>query len=447
VRRFFPNDLPYAMQLSAQLASSLASVLLVVPMFYLGRELFDRRVAFWGALLFQCLPSSGRVMADGLSEPLFLLFAAAALALAALALRRGWAVGFGLSGIAAGLAYLTRPEGLLLPVVASGVLLGMQAFARWRRPWLTTLKCGACLTVAVLAVSLPYMHLIGGITQKRGPNLIFGTPRSGDDWKAPDMTEPQSAVTVSPAPLAMWWTGDEKAWTGRTYWAVLALRDVLVKGFFFVLWLPALAGLYWFRDRFRETPAAWLLLALSGLFAAGLYLLALKAGYLSDRHTLLILMCGVFWVAAPFEAVGRKLAALVAGPVRRPWNDGRVWAAAMLLPLLAPPLWRTLEPLHADRAGFRTAGYWLAKNVPADEAVFDPYGWAGYYAGHSDDNYLGDLTKFRYVVLETANGSHSHLPTVPLAETLAKGGTLLYVCPATRGKGAGEVRIYSLRAP
>src|SRR5262249_41873879 len=55
VRHFVPDDLPRAMQWTAQLVSCLAGVLLVVPMYWLGCELFDRRVGFWAALLFQCL--------------------------------------------------------------------------------------------------------------------------------------------------------------------------------------------------------------------------------------------------------------------------------------------------------------------------------------------------------------------------------------------------------
>src|SRR5262249_45727200 len=110
VRQYLGGDLAAAMQLSAQLASALASVLLVVPMFYLGRELFDRRVAFWATLLFQCLPAGGRVMADGLSDSLFLLWAATGLVFAARALRTGSLPGFALAGLATGLAYLTRPE-------------------------------------------------------------------------------------------------------------------------------------------------------------------------------------------------------------------------------------------------------------------------------------------------------------------------------------------------
>src|SRR6516164_7141219 len=103
VRHFMPDDLPRAWQFSAQLASALASVLLVVPMFYLGRELFDRRAAFWACVLFQCLPSSGKVMSDGLSDTLFLLFACAGLWLAALSLRRRSKWLFALTGLAGGL--------------------------------------------------------------------------------------------------------------------------------------------------------------------------------------------------------------------------------------------------------------------------------------------------------------------------------------------------------
>ena len=88
VRHFLPDDLPHAWQLSAQLVSALASVLLLVPMYFFGREVFDRRIAFWSCVLFQCLPTSGKIMSDALSDTLFLLFACSGLWLASLALRR-----------------------------------------------------------------------------------------------------------------------------------------------------------------------------------------------------------------------------------------------------------------------------------------------------------------------------------------------------------------------
>src|SRR5439155_3250459 len=77
---------PEAMSFSAQLASNIAAVLLVIPMFYLGKLLFHRAAGFGAAALFQCLPVSGHILSDGLSEALFLLLASAALALSVLAM-------------------------------------------------------------------------------------------------------------------------------------------------------------------------------------------------------------------------------------------------------------------------------------------------------------------------------------------------------------------------
>src|SRR5262249_37870025 len=158
VRAWAPDDLPRSMQLAAQLVSSLASVLLVVPMFYLGRELFDRRVAFWGTLLFQLLPATGRLLPDGLSEPVFLLLASPALLFVCYGLRTGRLVWFVLAGVLAGLAYLTRTEGLLIVLVAGLVLLGLQGSRRWRRSWVQTGRNGLGLGVSCV-FAVPFMLL------------------------------------------------------------------------------------------------------------------------------------------------------------------------------------------------------------------------------------------------------------------------------------------------
>ena len=77
--RLFVHDEMAALRLSGQLASNLAGVLLVVPMFFLGAELFNRRVGFWAAAIFQCLPVGLRATADILSEAVFLWWVALAL--------------------------------------------------------------------------------------------------------------------------------------------------------------------------------------------------------------------------------------------------------------------------------------------------------------------------------------------------------------------------------
>src|SRR5262249_29148884 len=148
------------------LTSSLAGVLLVIPMFYLGRELFNRSAGFWGALLFQCLPVSSRILSDGLSEATFLFFSTTALLLAVRALRTNSAVRLSLCGALAGLAYLTRPEGALLIAAAGLVLLSKQLYADWRQSWRRMLLCGASLAIGTLATGGFYPYHTGHFTLK-----------------------------------------------------------------------------------------------------------------------------------------------------------------------------------------------------------------------------------------------------------------------------------------
>ena len=154
------------MQYSAQVASTLAGLLLIFPMFYLGKQLFNRQVGFWSALLFQCLPVGSRALSDGLTEALFFLFIATGLLLALQAFRSGSALCCGLIGLCSGLAYLTRPEGAMLLVATGLVLLSVRSVgeAAWTRR--QRLRCLASLGTVALTVSIPYMACIGGVTKK-----------------------------------------------------------------------------------------------------------------------------------------------------------------------------------------------------------------------------------------------------------------------------------------
>src|SRR5439155_3079298 len=96
VRQLVGGSEVTVMQLSAQLASGLAGIFLVIPMLFLGKELFDRKVGFWASAIFQCLPVGARVMSDALSESLFLLMSTTALFLAVRAFRSGSWPQFGL---------------------------------------------------------------------------------------------------------------------------------------------------------------------------------------------------------------------------------------------------------------------------------------------------------------------------------------------------------------
>src|SRR4029077_20577034 len=106
---------PYDRQTAAQAAAARALVLAVVPIYLLARDLFDDdTTALLGTALVLVNPIIADIAVNVLSETTFLLFWTWGLWASVRFLREGrfrWlppAIGFG------ALAYLTRPEGLLL---------------------------------------------------------------------------------------------------------------------------------------------------------------------------------------------------------------------------------------------------------------------------------------------------------------------------------------------
>jgi hypothetical protein len=466
VRHFLGGTTPATMQLSAQLASSLAGLLLVIPMFYLGRALFDRGVGFWAAAVFQCLPVTTRVMGDGLSDPTFLLIAATTLLLAVRALRTGRALDFAWCGLGTGLAYLTRPEGAVLGAATGLVLLGAQAVRIWRRPWRQTLICGSCLTLTALAVGGPYAVTIGCFTRKTSFQRMSGNSSyqsyEGETRLTPNQ-EPQLLGGVPPgrpmlaSTLAAWSLDyNQKTPSGRFLWGMKALITEMAKTFLYIGWLPTLLGLVWFRDRFRVVPGAWVLLLVCLVQLLALVRLTVIMGYISERHTLIAVMCGCFWGAAAVRLMGQRLAAWLGArfTLRGLAADGRVWAVVLLVAWTGTGLPSSLKPLHANRAGHHAAGLWLAEHADLTDEVYDPFCWAHYYAGcvfregASDAPPPGHVPTV-YIVLEKSNNQHSRLPLLPFGKQTAENvGAIVYRwCPSSNSKAkerAEEVVVYAV---
>jgi len=174
------------------------------------------------------------------------------------------------------------------------------------------------------------------------------------------------------------------------------------------------------RDRFRTTPVVWVLLLVSAALGLVLYRVPVVMGYLSDRHTVLILFCGVFWTAAGVLPVGDFLAdwcrarSAAWGRAGGVWCRRSFWTTALLVPLIAAALVKTLEPLHTDRLPYREAGHWLAEHAPPGADIDDPYSWASYYAGRlfTDDAVVQPPpAHVCYVVIEKFEGDrHSNRP-------------------------------------
>jgi hypothetical protein len=461
VRHFCGGTTPAAMQLSAQLTSSLTGVLLVIPMFYLGRSLFDRGVGFWAAALFQCLPLGSRSMADGLSDPTYLLIAATTLLLSFRALRGSSAFLFGLCGLGAGLAYLTRPEGVVFALAPGLLLLGGQAVRAWRRPWAQFLDCGAMLLLATLAVGGPYAAVIGSFTNKttghrmvgetdykhwEGEELSLAYPGARENSQPTELVRPIGRPLLASV-VAVWGP------RSNVPWGLRAIGIETAKGFGYVAWLPALLGLWWFRDRFRD-PGAWLMLLVCLVQVLVLWRVAYVMGYVSERHVLILILCGSFWAVAAVRSMPARLAAW------SPWlarqglaKHAPACSACLLLAVTAQGLPAALKPLHTNRAGHHAAGLWLAEHAQPADQVFDPFCWSHFYAGKVFQEGIPQAAPpgYRpvgYVVFEKSDNPHARLPYFPIAKELMEHGKLVYRWlppPRVRQRDrAEEVDIYAV---
>jgi hypothetical protein len=458
-------------QLSAQLTSVIAGMLLVIPMYLLGILLLNRSAGFWGAALFQCLPISSRLMADGLSEATFLFFSATALLWGVLALQRPTKISYALCGGFGALAYLTRPEGALIVIAAGLVLLASQARRAWRRPWRPWILDGAVLAGSAIIIASPYCITVGGITTKPTPQMILSTAFVDRPAERSSRLEASVRIRDTNAHPADFASGGYHAEVAdvagiislfapdsahnRSLWALIALLTELFRGFQYFAAIPVLLGLWLFRHRLRESLASWLIVALCLLHALILWRLAIVMGYLSDRHVILLVLCGVFPAAGAvpllahsiIQAINRARAAV---PDSDSIERHAVWlSSALLVALTFFSLPETLKTLHANRTGHRAAGLWLAEHATPADPVTDPFCWAHFYAGKlflegAQPTAPPGYVPTRYVVMEGPNREHSRLPMMPEARMYAEHGKVVYHWPATKPLEEGKVFVYAV---
>lgn len=361
------GDAPTDWQASAQAASIAAGVLLVIPLYLLGLELFGARAAWLTVVLFYLAPPTGHVLADVLSEGTFLVVWLWGLWATLRFLREG-AFGWLLLVVpCSGLAYLTRPEGLLLPAALALTLLLIPmlrgAHLHWPRWWAAV----ALMVIGPALLAGPFVLARGGLATKPAVARLLGTaPRSPSDAV-------ERARPLEPG-LPEWKLHAR---------AAKAVGESLAEAITPALVPFAGIGLVGLLRGWRERPRVVLLLGiLLAASLAALVRLHVTGGYCTPRHTFVVatllaacaargleFVLGLTWLPARWVGAGR--AHLTAGPL--------VWAL-VLAGLAAVNATAIAAPLNRTMAGYREAAQWLAGHAEPAAPVADATGWTQFYA-------------------------------------------------------------------
>jgi len=267
----------------AQLVSGIAGLLTIIPMYLTGRRIAGPTCGFLAALIFQLLPVCVRVTTDGLSEGVFFFFVATGLHFGIAAMQERSYSRFLLCGIAAGLAYLTRPEGgeILIAIGISTVVAGACA-----REWLQMPLRLAALALGALPFVGGYVMVTGHLTRKPASVRMFQA-----EAKA------ATRATAGP-PFAVFWNEAVDAGHSRGAWAARSVLFEANRSAHYVGLVLALGGIVLMRDRLRHDGSLWPPILLAGLHALLLWRMAYVSGYVSERHAMMIAFVATFGAGA-----------------------------------------------------------------------------------------------------------------------------------------------------
>jgi 4-amino-4-deoxy-L-arabinose transferase-like glycosyltransferase len=369
VRAIDGETTPENMELSAQLVNLIAAMLLIVPMYFLGRQFFDRPVSFGAALLYQYLPISAQHLSDGISEPTYLVFLVSGLLQMVHAVRERSVWRCQLCGLFAGLAYLTRPEGAMILPAFGGVLIALQFRAAWRCPWRQFLECGTSAAVCAALVGSVYVIATGHVSNK--PTVEMMTHQETVSQVRDPLASPLLFAATVPQS-----TGGSGMLL-RSFWAMCMEIN---QGFHYVAGVFAILGLIWAFGSLRRDAGFWALMLFAALHGVVLIRLGMIAHYISDRHVMILVLCGTYFAVFGMRELPRRILA---------WRTvaaqggglAKIAFGVLFLGMIGFCLPKATQRLHGNRAANHEAGLWLATVLKLGDHIEDDHAWSHYFSG------------------------------------------------------------------
>jgi 4-amino-4-deoxy-L-arabinose transferase-like glycosyltransferase len=342
---------------AGRVISITSSILVLVPLFLLSRELFDRKAAFWACLLFAISPLPNEWAVDVLRNPPFLFCFAWAVYFGQHAVGSKTKLSFFLAGLFCWLAVLLRLEGVFF----FPLYLLFLFFLALRQPQeRVALSKGILIWVAVPVFSLVTVLAVFG-PEGVALNRFDEVARELKNLYRLDFLETYQNIYAqletlensSPYPSGK----QNLAEIARHYMHtlyLLGLLETFLKVTFALFIVPLAFGL-----RNSVTRVRVFVLAVLVAYLLLLYYKLVTKDFIQDRFMLAPAFLVYPWIGAGME----RMFTLI-----KHSSMPRLFSSVFLLIFLASPVYYCAELCWKEDYTLRLAGEWLAESENFDKA-------------------------------------------------------------------------------
>jgi len=351
--------------------SVIFGTLVVLPVFYLGRELFDERVGMISALIASVHPLLSTASGSVLTESVYYFLLATSVLYGWYAFQRGRFVTILAFGLLTSMAYLTRPEGIGLLFVFCVWVLAVRPYGEERR-WM---KRGGMIFIAILsflAFSSPYLIQLrietGRWEISKKTSVSIGSLSGEEETPSIDTIKRKKGMTLSSLvknPLSV---------VGRIGVGILDSFYKFQQGYDPVLFVLAILGwIFLFKNKKRYSlKGSFYLLA----YLVFLFGFILPFFWVTRRYTSQMIPISLPWAGIGFLGVVDRV------KHRFPEKKGVKAIPVILLVLLLGGLLvqgRVIHP-REHRVIQKEAGLWMKKHLPRDARVMSAMPQEAFYA-------------------------------------------------------------------
>lgn len=369
-------------EVAGKLVSTLFGILMILPVYFLGKRIFDEKVAFYASLFLVVHPYVRRFSGDVLKESTYLFFLVTALWFAWRTIQNEKKYPFLFISLLSVIAYLVRPDGVEVVLIVFFYVLFIKKFSM---PGEKT-KVILFLLLSSVVLLLPYLFYLREV---RG-EWTFGKAKS---------------IGVM---LGLEVIGDEIPFTQKIFYSLKRLNlDILAifhPVYIFLLMIGLLKGII-----SRHKTGEGFLLSFCALHYGVLFLMVMnttewgrnetiQALQLSGRHVLPLLLISIYWIGEGFltayQWVYNKLESSRLFFHMGPKRKSALIMVLLLILILAVILPKTLKPQRYERLTEKWAGMWIRNQFGKGMTIFTTVPRVAYYA--DGDGEFIDLSKNKF---------------------------------------------------